>query len=167
MKAIREHAADRLGFVGQTHLCQQGIGLVLHELFGGRKEVERFLAMRQYRDLDVVEDGQTREDVGALEGPPHAELTNGVGRKTSNVAVVEKNFPPGGLQVPGDEIEYGRFPSAVGANDTGHLSLGNREIHVLHRHKPVESFGNFLDPEQHSVTSYRAQGAISRAARWG
>ena len=78
-----------------------------------------------------------------------------------------KNFPPGGLQVPGDEIEDGRFPSAVGANDTGHLPLGNGEIDVLHRHKSIEGFGDFFNAEKHAVTSYRAPGAISRAARWG
>jgi hypothetical protein len=77
---------------------------------------------------------------------------------------VEKNFPPGRLQVSSDEIEDGRFASAVGANDTGHLALGDREIHILHRHKPVEGFGYFLDPEQHGVTSYCAPGAVSKAA---
>ena len=35
--------------------------------------------MRQYRYLDVVENRQTREDVGALERPPHPELADGVG----------------------------------------------------------------------------------------
>jgi hypothetical protein len=44
------------------------------------------------------------------------------------------------------------FPAPLGPMIPA-ICPDNGEIDVLHRHKPVEGFGNFLDPEQHSVTS--------------
>ena len=64
----------------------------------------------------------------------------------------KKIFPRVGCRCPVMRLNRVDFPAPLGPMIPA-ICPDNGEIDVLHRHKPVEGFGNFLDPEQHSVTS--------------
>ena len=53
--------------------------------------------MRQHGHLHIVEHGQTREDVGTLEGAPHPQLADLIGGQSRNLTVVKENPPLGGF----------------------------------------------------------------------
>ena len=95
-------------------------------------------AMRQERRLHILEDGELREDVGALKRAAHAHAADAVRRHAGDVAPVEQHPPRGGLQVPGDEVEEGRFAGAIGSDDRRDLARLDSEATSATALKPAK-----------------------------
>ena len=77
-----------------------------------------------------------------------------------------KIFPRVGCKCPVMRLKMVDFPAPLGPMIQA-ICPWATVIDVLHRHKSIEGFGDFFNAEEHGVTSYRAPGAMSRAARWG
>jgi hypothetical protein len=119
--AVAQGAAERIGLVAQPDGREQHFGLVAVKAFGASPEIRAAALMHQQRRLQILEHGQLREDVGALErtAEPHAA---GVMRlHPGNVAAVEPHPAAIRPQMPGDQVEQRRFAGAIGSDDGGDL----------------------------------------------
>src|SRR5205823_8635770 len=97
-------AGDLAGAVGEPQRVQQAQRLVAVEVADGREEVPAAPTMRQEGGLDVLEDGQLREDVGPLERAADARAAELVRRHAGDVAPVEGDPARVAAQVAGDQV---------------------------------------------------------------
>ena len=97
-------------------------------------------------DLHVLEHGQAREDVGALEGARQAEPADRVRRPPGDVAAAEIDAAGVRDQVPGDHVEQRGLARAVGADDRRDLAGLHTQAHSAQGLEAAEG-------PRHSVTS--------------
>ena len=86
-------------------------------------------------DLQVLLDGQAREEPPALRGERHPEPDAAVRRHRGDVAALPPHDPPARAQRPGERGEQRRLPGAVGADQRHRLALvdGDRDaVQRLH-----------------------------------
>jgi hypothetical protein len=94
--------------------------------------------MGEIGGLHVLEHGEPRKYAGVLERATHPHATNAVRRRPSDVTAREPHAPGIGAQMPGDDVEQGRFPGAIGSNDGCDLQALGGEADAGDRRTSVE-----------------------------
>src|SRR5438477_1702513 len=117
--------------------------------------------MADERRLHVLEHGESREDVGALEGPPDAQPAEIVRRHARDVAAVERDVPAIGTQMTGDQVEERGLAGAVGSDDGADRAARHAERHAGDGHEAVEALGEIADLKHSAASPARAP-----TARW-
>src|SRR5690606_17794843 len=75
------------------------------------------------------------------EGTHEALAGNHVGRQAIDALAVEDDGAAGWLEKAGDEVERGRLPRAVGANQAGNGAPADAKATVIDRPHPTEHSG--------------------------
>jgi hypothetical protein len=139
LAAVREEARFLVGMVQEADRAEDGRCLVLVQAGDVLEQAPAAAAMRDVRRLHVLEDGEAREDVGALEGATHAEPAEIVRRDAGDVAVLEDHLARVGPEMAGDEVEERRLARAVRPDDRADRARRHREAHPAHRQEAVEA----------------------------
>ena len=100
------------------------------------------LVMHAYHH--IVEDTEVREESVVLEGPGDSPPGNLKGWKAKDSVTLEMNSPRGGTVDPRDQIEEGRFPRAVGADQPHHLAPIHMKRNLTDRCQPAKLDGQIL-----------------------
>src|SRR5262245_17628275 len=87
---------------------------------------------------DVLECGETEEQVGDLKGPGDAEPGQRKGRLSGDIAAVQLDGAGVGPQRSRDEVEHGALASAIRADDRGDAQRRRLEAEIAHCPQPAE-----------------------------
>src|SRR2546425_863237 len=120
-------------------------------LVDARREA-RTVAPRERAHLEILVDGERREELSALGHPGHAELVDAVRRRAVDRSALELDRAAG-LHEAEDRLDGAALPRAVGAEDGADLAGGHLERHALDGgHGPVADL-EVLHPEQEAHAS--------------
>src|SRR5438034_1197851 len=155
-------AHGRRGAVGEPQRLQQAQRLVSVEVADRRERVPAAPAVRHERGLDVLVDGQLREDVGPLERAAHAHAAEVVRRHAGDVAPVEHDPPSVAAQVAGDQVEQRRLAGAVGPDDRAHAVLRHVERDARDGDEAVERLGEVAHLKHAAASRAGARAARGR-----
>ena len=163
--AVREEAAHLAGLVLEADGLEHGVGFVAKETLDPREEAQATAAVRDERRLHVLEHGEPREDVGALERAADAEPADVVRRQAGDVAPVQDDGAGVGAQVAGDQVEERRLARAVGADDRRDLAAGHAERDAGHGLKAVEGLPHTAHLKHGGPAGARARHRARRRCR--
>ena len=104
----------------------------------------------------VVVHGQTRHEREVLEDGVDAERARVRHRLELHLLAVDEDPAGVGLVKAGQDLDQGRFPGAVVADQTEHLAVPETERDVLERRHDAEALADVLDPDR---IGRRARGA--------
>jgi len=90
---------------------------------------------------DIFKDRQNREDIGQLEGTPHAQFGSLGNRQAGDVPPFQINTAFSGFVLTGQHIEKSGFAGTVGADDGFEGERLHAEVHPVHRDMPAKTDG--------------------------
>ena len=136
--AVRQRARRVVGIHAHVEEVEQLEGALVHLLLSlpvrgqaqdrGRRVL---LDLVVQADLDVVLDGQRREQADVLEGAGHAGTARGGDVHACRVLAVEHDHAVRGVVDLGEQVEHRGLARAVGTDETGDLGLAHREVEVV------------------------------------
>src|SRR5262249_36783959 len=112
-----------------------------------RAEAEELAVMAHERHLDVLGYGHRAEGRRHLKGAAHAEPPNVARRKSDDAAIGEFDIAAIGRELPVDQVETGRFPRAVGADQRQEFAFTDVEADVLDRVHAAEGLRQVANAE--------------------
>jgi hypothetical protein len=101
-----------------------------------------------HADLDVLDRGHVLEEADVLEGAPHAELRDLVGRLARDVGAVELDQAHRGLVDAREHVEERRLAGAVRPDQTDDRLVRNHEVDVVDGDEAAELLANLLHDEE-------------------
>src|SRR5215470_7252089 len=105
--------------------------------------VEALAAVSDEARLDILEDGELGENVGALKGAAYAHSADLVRRHAGDVSSIEDYLAAIGVEVPGDQVEQSRFAGAVGSDHRGDRVLVHGEANVVGSNEAGKGLAQF------------------------
>src|SRR5438874_130715 len=128
---------------------------------------------RVLADPHVVERRHVGEQPDLLKGAADAEPGDPVGLERGDVSIPDLDRTRGRLVHPGNGVEHGRLPGAVGANQREDLAFGYGETDIVDGRQAAEALGHSVDGQdrlrgrrgplrtRHSVPSRRSKTVSS------
>src|SRR5580658_3792850 len=101
-----------------------------------REQPARERGLRLQRDLDVVQHAHVREDAGDLEAAHHPHPRDRGRVELGDLGTVEAHAAAGRRREAREDVEQGRLPGAVGADDRMDRPLGDVERDAVQRGEP-------------------------------
>src|SRR4029077_5793419 len=90
-------------------------------------------------EATVLEGGEIREDVAALERASDAEMRQSMRRLAGHGNAGEGDRPGGRCELAGEQVDQRRLARAVGSDDGVNLPSQELERNVVDRHDAAES----------------------------
>ena len=104
--------------------------------------------MGEKRGLEILEHGQLREDVGALERAADPHAADAVRRRAGDVAAVEHDLAAIRLQMPGDQVEQASIlPAPLGPITAAIWRVSTVRLTSLTATKAGEGFAQAARPQ--------------------
>jgi hypothetical protein len=102
-------------------------------MLAGGKQIIDFALLADQRDLDILKDGQLREELADLKTITHAHFGNFVGRQVGNFLVFKKNLAGGRPGAVGDQVQQSAFARSIRADDRPDLAFFNIQANITNR----------------------------------
>src|SRR5207237_7581845 len=106
----------QLGVAAEAHRLQEVARLLAKDAVGKTEGPDSHFPVGEHRVLNVLPDGQARNDVGDLEGPADAGAGDPVVGPPGDGPAVELHTSRAGLEAAGDQVEERRLARAVGSD---------------------------------------------------
>ena len=135
---VRKPGRGPVGDVIELHVRERLVSRLAH---GALPERSR---PRVRADEHVVEDGHRRKELNVLERARDAPAHDPVRGRAEEALAVEDDLAGIGPVEPGDDVESGRLPRAVGADQPGDLTLLDVERQLGERDDAAEAARDVL-----------------------
>ena len=117
-------------------------------------------------DLDVVEHRHVAEEADVLKSPRDPAARDPAGTLPRDVGVVEADGAGGGRVDAGDDVEHGRLPRAVRADEPVQLAGLDLQIQVVDGDEAPESHRDVGEvQDRHGEVRYGMTGGVGAASR--
>src|SRR5262245_60178767 len=143
LRAVADLTGDRICDVVERKVFDHLPGLGPMLALRHAPHVEALAAVGDEACLDILEDRELGEDVGALERAAYAHRADFVRRHAGDVPSIQDYLAAIGVEVPGDQVEQSRFAGAVGSNDRGDGVLLHGEVDVVGSDEAGEGLAQF------------------------
>ena len=104
---------------------------------------------------NILKDRKAHEKGRCLKGPSNAKLGNGVRFHPCYLLSVECYISLGELVDTSDEVEDSTLSCTIRADETKDLTLKNIKVHIAHRSKASEMFGQVAGSKKGHSISFR------------
>ena len=116
------------------------------------------------REMDILRDGEAREQRRDLESPGKAGMGAAERREVRDILTEQHDAPARRAQLAADEIKQRRFAGSVRAEHGTALARGKLQRHTIHGMDAAEIHHHVLDAGATSSRGLRAGAAMPRAA---